>query len=116
MVEPMLRLPILLALCSALIAENHGGIESLTLQDMPHGLVTIPVSQNRATVVIFISVICPMSVDYGSRMAKLYDDYSGRGVRVLFIDSNSNEANEDVQQQGKHLGLPHRIYRDPNGA
>lgn len=108
---------IVLTLCLPLFsAEDRTGIGVLTLRDMSRGRVTLPLSNNRATVVVFVSVICPMSVDYGARLATLYNDYSRRGVAVLFVDSNSNEADSEVQRQTANLGLPSAIYRDPNGS
>ncbi|MCA1816377.1 MAG: redoxin domain-containing protein, partial [Acidobacteria bacterium] len=40
------------------------------------------------TVLIFISVQCPVSNAYNERMEKLYEDYKAQGVSVVGINAN----------------------------
>ncbi len=56
---------------------------------------------SKAIVVMFIATRCPVSNDYNERMVSLYEDYTGKGVRFLAV--NSNKA-EDVQEIKKHAG------------
>ena len=95
--------------------ESTAVISSFVVSDMSQVPEKIDVGASRATVVIFTSVICPMSLDYSGRIAKLAADYGPRNVRVLVLNSNRNESSEQVEEYRKvfKLGVP--VYRDPNG-
>jgi hypothetical protein len=90
-------------------------VSSLVVHDMNHGAVKIEAGASRATVVIFISAICPMSFDYGGRIAKLTKDYASRNVRVLLVNSNLNEPDEQVEEYRNNFKLAVPVYRDPGG-
>ena len=65
------------------------------------------------TVLIFISVQCPVSNAYNERMDKLAADYKARGITVVGINSNSSEDAAAVKAHAaeKHLNFP--IFKDP---
>jgi peroxiredoxin len=66
------------------------------------------------TVLIFISVQCPVSNAYNERMEKLYEDYRGRGVAVVGINANTTEPAEEVKSHAKEKGLNFPILKDTN--
>jgi peroxiredoxin len=65
------------------------------------------------TVLIFISVQCPISNAYNERMAKLAADYSARGISVIGINSNSTEPADQVKAHAANKHLTFAILKDP---
>jgi peroxiredoxin len=51
------------------------------------------------TVIIFISAQCPMVKAYAERIEKLAQDYRGRGVNVVGINSNATESIDYIKEQ-----------------
>lgn len=56
---------------------------------------------SKAIVLMFIATRCPVSNAYNARMVSLYEDYTGKGVQFLAVNSNTTE---DVQEIKKHAG------------
>ena len=102
----------LLNLLVSLSAQGADGITHLNLQTIGRGPASISVSQTRATVVVFISTDCPMSMDYGIRIGKLAEAYSNRSVQVILVASNSNETDVDVEKFRQALKVATPVYRD----
>jgi hypothetical protein len=69
---------------------------------------------SRATVVVFVSALCPVSMAYGERLAKLNADLSSRGVLTILVNSNQNESDALVEEQRRTARLPMPVYRDPD--
>ena len=67
----------------------------------------------KGSVLIFISVQCPISNAYNERMEKLAQEYSARGVTVIGINANNTEPADKVKEHAadKHLTFP--ILKDP---
>lgn len=68
------------------------------------------------TVVTFIATRCPVSNAYNQRMAALYDDYKGKGVKFIFVNSNSQEPAAEVKQHATEHGFPFQVYKDPGNV
>jgi peroxiredoxin len=66
------------------------------------------------TVLIFISVQCPVSNAYNERMEKLYEDYKAKGVAVVGINANATEPAERVKEHAKEKGLNFPVLKDPD--
>jgi thiol-disulfide isomerase/thioredoxin len=64
------------------------------------------------TVVTFISARCVVSNAYGARLEALYQEYTPRGVRFLFVNSNSNESAEEIAENAKNHRFSFRVYQD----
>jgi len=64
------------------------------------------------TVLIFISVQCPISNAYNERMEKLAQDYAAKGVNVIGINANSTESVADVKQHASKHGFTFTIIKD----
>jgi thiol-disulfide isomerase/thioredoxin len=64
------------------------------------------------TVVTFISARCTVSNAYGARLQALYKEYTPRGVRFLFVDSNSNESADEIAENARKQGYSFRVYQD----
>jgi peroxiredoxin len=69
--------------------------------------------KGKVTVVMFFSTRCPISNAFNYRRNTLYDDFKGR-VNFIVVDSNSNEAMEEVKAYAKEVGFDFPVYRDVN--
>jgi hypothetical protein len=65
-----------------------------------------------ATAVIFVSAVCPMSMEYAERLNQLVADYSSKPVQILVINSNVNETDVEVERQRREARISAPIYRD----
>jgi thiol-disulfide isomerase/thioredoxin len=64
------------------------------------------------TVVTFISARCVVSNAYGARFEVLYKEYTPRGVRFLFVNSNSNETAQEIEENTTNQRYSFQVYRD----
>jgi len=64
------------------------------------------------TVLIFVSVQCPVSNAYNERMEKLAQDYKARGISVVGINSNVGEASAAVKSHASSNKLSFVILKD----
>ncbi len=64
------------------------------------------------TVLIFISVQCPVSNAYNERMSKLAADYKDKGIAVVGINSNSTEDAASAKAHAAEKGLNFTILKD----
>jgi peroxiredoxin len=64
------------------------------------------------TVLIFVSVQCPVSNAYNERMEKLAQDYKARGINVIGINANSTESASDVKAHAASHNLTFIILKD----
>ncbi|HEX8852304.1 MAG TPA: thioredoxin family protein [Pyrinomonadaceae bacterium] len=67
----------------------------------------------KGTVLIFISVQCPVSNAYNERMEKLSRDLKAKGVNVVGINSNATEASEAVRAHASEKGFSFAVLKDP---
>ena len=89
-------------------------IEDFSLPDTDgknHALSSL--KGKNGTVLIFISVQCPISNGYNDRMAKLAADYNARGITVVGINSNKSESAADVKAHAAEKHLDFTILKDP---
>ncbi len=86
----------------------------LSLEALDGSKAAISASRAKATVVAFISTLCPISNSFNERMTALYNGYSARGVQFVFVNSNANESSNDVAAHIKSAGFPFVVYRDPS--
>ncbi len=72
--------------------------------------------RGEVTVVMFVSVQCPISNDYNERMIALYNDYTAKGVKFIFLNANHTESPAQIMDHAKQVGFPFPVYRDPGNA
>ena len=110
---------VLAASASALATGKPGGVTigqpvaDFKLPDADgkdHSLSTL--KGEKGTVIIFISVQCPMVRAYNERIAKLAEDYRARGVNVVGINSNVKELAPEVKSHAAEKGLKFTILKD----
>ena len=68
--------------------------------------------QYRATVLLFLSTICPISNAYQDRIAALARYFAGKPARVLLIDANDNETAAETAQYAADVKFPMPFYKD----
>jgi peroxiredoxin len=64
------------------------------------------------TVLIFVSVQCPISNAYNERMARLAKDYAARGIAVVGINSNVAETPDAIKRHAAENGLDFPVLKD----
>jgi cytochrome oxidase Cu insertion factor (SCO1/SenC/PrrC family) len=89
-------------------------VDNFTVRDLGGNAVDFASLKGDITVVTFVSTKCPISNDYNSRMKKVYEDYAGKGVNFVFINSNSNEPAAEVMEHAKTNGFAFAVYKDPD--
>lgn len=87
------------------VAEFH----VLDLNGQTHAFSTL---KGDVTVVTFISVQCPVSNAYNDRMNAIYEDYSAKDVKFIFVNANRTESASDVAEHAKAVGFAFPVYRD----
>ena len=89
-------------------------IEEFNLPDVDgrdHSLKSL--KGKNGTVLIFISVQCPVSNAYNERMEKLAADYKPKGIAVVGVNANSTEDAGAVKAHAAEKGLSFTILKDP---
>ncbi|MCZ6678698.1 MAG: thioredoxin family protein [Candidatus Poribacteria bacterium] len=66
----------------------------------------------KGTVVMFIATQCPVSNNYNERMVKLYNDYKDKGVQFIGINSNKQEAIDEIAEYNKAHGFEFAVLKD----
>ena len=88
-------------------------IEDFTLPDAngtEHALKSL--KGKNGTVLLFISVQCPVSNAYNERMEKLAQDYTDKGIAIIGINSNVAEDAAAVKAHAAEKGLTFTILKD----
>lgn len=89
-------------------------IEDFTLPDADNKDHTLKsLAGKNGTVLLFISVQCPISNAYNERMAKLAEDYKAKGIAVIGINSNVAEDATAIKTHAAEHKLAFPILKDP---
>ena len=64
------------------------------------------------TVLIFVSVQCPVSNAYNARMERYAQELKAKGVNVVGINSNATESSDDVKRHAADKSLTFTILKD----
>jgi peroxiredoxin len=67
----------------------------------------------KGTVLLFVSVQCPVSNAYNERMEKLAQDYKAKGIAVIGINSNVKEDAAAVKSHAEASKFTFPILKDP---
>lgn len=108
------------ALCvSTLSAQEFklgGKVADFTLQTAGGAPAPFAKLKGDTTVLMFISTKCPISNDYNDRMKAVYNDYASKGVKFVFVNSNSTEPGKEVEEHAKTQAFPFAVYKDADNA
>jgi peroxiredoxin len=69
-------------------------------------------AKNKLTVVMFIATQCPVSNAYNTRMAQLAKDYATKGIAFVGVNSNKQEAVDEIVKHAKDNGFSFPIVKD----
>src|ERR1041385_8702838 len=90
-------------------------IDDFSLPDVDgaqHSLKSL--AGKNGTVLIFISVQCPVSNAYHERMEKLAEGYKAKGIAVIGINANASEDAAAVKAHAAEHNLAFTILKDPS--
>lgn len=68
------------------------------------------------TVLMFISVQCPVSNSYNERMNALYQDYAPKGVKFIAINANHTEPASAVLDHARAHNFQFTVYKDDDNT
>ncbi|HSL52888.1 MAG TPA: thioredoxin family protein [Pyrinomonadaceae bacterium] len=89
-------------------------IEDFTLPDVDNKDRSLKsLAGKNGTVLLFISVQCPVSNAYNERMEKLAADYKAKGIAVIGINSNVAEDVAAVKAHAAENKLSFPVLKDP---
>jgi len=91
-------------------------VPDLTLTDLdgsPRSLRAL--EKGQATVLLFISSLCPISNEYVGRMSELAGDFAGRAT-IVGINSNRNENAEEARKHAEEFRLGFPVFKDPGSV
>lgn len=108
------------AMCAAVVFGQEfklgSPVSDFTVKDTAGNPVPFTSVKGDVTVVTFIAVQCPVSNAYNERMKALYNDYSGRGVKFVFVNANRTDSTADVAHHAQEHGFPFAVYKDENNV
>lgn len=98
-------------------AEDMKKAENFTLNDLDGKAHSLEQYKDaKAIVLIWISTECPVSNDYNTRMAALYEQYKEKEVVFLGINSNKAESIDEIKAHADKNNLRFTILKDPGNA
>ncbi len=91
-------------------------VDDFNITDLEGRSVSYSSLKGEVTVVLFIATQCPISNGYNERMKAVYKDYSAKGVKFVFINSNSTEPAAEVAEHAKKNGFAFPVFKDANNV
>jgi len=91
-------------------------VSDFQVQDLDAKPVAFSTLRGPITVVIFIATQCPVSNAYNQRMNALYQDYTPKNVKFIFVNANRSEPASEVRQHSKSVGFAFPVYKDANNV
>lgn len=94
-------------------AEISAGFQALTIageqiQVAPEG------NSDRLTLIAFLGAECPMARVYGSRLNQMQQEFGADNLRVIGVDSNSQDSFSDVKNYVATHNIEFEFIRDAN--
>jgi peroxiredoxin len=68
--------------------------------------------KQKATVVMFISTRCPVSLAYDARMRSIAAEFETKGVRFVAINSNVAEMPQEIKEHAAKAGFSFAVLKD----
>ena len=119
-VAPAIGLAIAVVFMSAVVTFAGEGpkigakIDNFTLVDVHENQAVslTDFDEAKALVLLFVATQCPVSNDYNERMAQLYVDYAEKPVQFIGINSNKQEAFQEVLEHAQKNELAFPVLKD----
>ncbi len=95
-------------------AEPSRKIDAFQLTDPRENQVvdTAKWKESKAIVVLFLGTECPINNDYLPELTRLYETYSGKGVKFLGINANRQDSAERVAEHARRHAIPFPVVKD----
>lgn len=108
---------LLIPLTSSLLRESEKKVfKNFSLYDVNNNLYSLEdFADKKGIVLLFISVQCPISNDYNSRMAELFDEF-GNTFSFVGINANKSENIEEIKVHASANNLNFKILKDSNNV
>src|SRR5262245_44783898 len=68
---------------------------------------------NKATIIAYLGVECPIAAQYASRLKTLAEKYAGSGIAFAAIDSNQQDSLAEIAHFARTHELEFPVLRDP---
>ena len=91
-------------------------VTDFSLTQLSGSPITFSALRGNITLVMFISVQCPVSNSYNDRMEALYQDYARKGVKFIVINANRTEPAAAVAEHAQAHGFQFTLYKDENNV
>lgn len=91
-------------------------VNDFSLKELDGAPVQFSALKGNITVVMFVSVQCPVSNSYNERMNDLYRDYAPKGVKFVAINANRTESASDVAEHARTHNFQFAVYKDENNV
>ncbi len=96
------------------IGEKLADVELTDLQGKPVSLLDY--HSGKVLVIAYTGVGCPISGRYAPRLEALAQKYKKKGVHLVGINANPNDAPEKIAAEAKELGISFAILKDHTQA
>ena len=110
----------LAALSAALVCGQEfkvgSQVTNFTLQQPNGSSIDYSALKGSTTLILFVSVQCPVSNAYNDRMIALYQDYAPKGVKFIAINANRTEPIPAVTEHARAHNFQFTVYKDENNA
>lgn len=90
-------------------------VDNFQLKQVDGNPVQFSSLKGDVTVLMFVSVQCPVSNAYNDRMNALYKDYSAKGVKFVAVNANRTEAAADVAEHARNH-FQFAVYKDADNV
>ncbi len=87
-------------------------VTDFSLKQLDGSPVQFSALKGNTSVLIFISVECPVSNSYNDRMNALYQDYAPKGVKFIAINANRTESAGAVMEHARKHNFQFTVYKD----
>jgi len=72
----------------------------------------VDVKEYRATLLLFLSTVCPVSNAYQDRIQALFKHFHGQPVRILLVNANDNESAAETERYAADVKFPVPFFKD----
>lgn len=109
-----MALSVCLTIGSLLQAGSVDSLAKLRLQDAAgHPVRFAFASNDKAIVLLFVSVECPISNSYAPEFKRLAKEFEPKHILVRVVYPNPDETTETIRKHLKEYDLPGNAWRDP---
>ena len=103
-----------IGLVASPIAANDAHLQFSLLDSSGKTYTAADLDRYKATVLMFVATDCPNSNTYAPLLARMYREYSPRGVLFLNVYSDPSESAEAIRKHDADFQVPFAALLDPH--